>query len=169
MPMGLHPRRSVLFGLFVVFICSVSFAAQTTNTLPVSVMVMANCSLSSAALSFGSYDPIGANQISPLDGLATFQIACTKGANVIITLNNGVNSSNAVGATRAMTDGSGHYLSYELYSNPARNQIWSLTNPISFIPISSATLTETVYGRIPSGQNQAAGSYIDTVTISATF
>ena len=168
------------FIFFIKFIAMIPFiialsilksaiAATTGGTLPVSTLVTANCSLSSATMNFGNYDPITANASSPLPAVTTFQISCTKGANVTITLNKGLYGTYATGTTRAMSSGSGHYLSYELYSNPARSTVWNATSPVQFNSTSSNALTETVYGQIPAGQNAFAGSYSDTVTITATF
>jgi spore coat protein U-like protein len=164
-----HWLYSVVFFLISYLFPNLVFAAQSASTLPVSTVVTTNCSLSSTLLNFGNYDPIVANVNVPLDGVTTFQIACTKGAIVTITLNNGMYSGNATVTTRAMSDGNGHYLSYELYSDPSRSSIWNLANTIGYNPTSSAPLSKTVYGRIPAGQNQAAGNYIDTVIISAVF
>lgn len=147
----------------------VATAATVTGTLPVATLVSANCTLNSAVLSFGNYAPIGLNKTSPLDSSTSFQIACTKGANVVISMNNGLYSTNAQSASRAMTDGSQHYLSYELYTNSGHSNVWNTTNTLSYMSTSSAASSETVYGRIPAGQNPAAGNYTDMVTITATF
>ena len=140
-----------------------------TGTLPVSTSVSAVCSLYSATLNFGSYDPIGLNASASLDGATTFQISCTKGLNVVITMNGGQNSSHAQQTTRAMSDGSGNYLGYELYTNPGRSNVWTSTNSVNFVSTSYAMRTQTVYGRVPGSQNKPAGNYSDVVTITATF
>lgn len=155
---------TVFFG-----IPTTTIAATAGGTLPVSALVTANCSLSSTVMNFGNYDPITVNVNSPLPASTTFQIACTKGANVAITLNNGLYSANAAGTTRAMSSGNGHYLSYELYSDPGHSTVWSTATPVQFTSASSNALIETVYGQIPASQNAFAGYYSDTVTITATF
>jgi spore coat protein U-like protein len=157
-----------LFGFSAFIFINITYGSVVTDTLPISTIVSANCTLSSASLNFGRYNPIGENRSSPLDALTTFQISCTKGANITITMNNGLHAGNAEG-TRAMSDGSGNYLGYELYTNPGRSAIWSDTNPLSYVSSSSTVRTQTVYGRIQGGQNKPAGNYTDTVTITATF
>ena len=66
------------------------FAAVATSNLSVNTVVSSNCILSSAALSFGNYNPIGENKSGSLNAVTTFQVSCTKGANVSIFLNNGL-------------------------------------------------------------------------------
>jgi len=163
-------NKKNLITVIILFIISGKInATVSTGSLPISTIVSANCTLTSAVLNFGNYDPIHANISAPLNGTTTFQIACTKGSNAVISLNNGLNSSNAQGTTRAMSDGSGHYLSYELYSNSGRSNIWSNTNPVAYASTSSTAISEIIYGKIPAAQNSTAGNYIDTVTITATF
>lgn len=162
-------NKYVIGILIFILASAATYGSVVTGNLPVSTIVTANCSLNSASLNFGVYDPIGQHRSSSLDGLTTFQISCTKGAYVVITLNNGLHSANAQHSTRAMSNGLGDYLSYEIYTNPGHSNIWSSINPISYISPSSTVRTQTVYGRIPAGQNEPAGNYTDTVTITATF
>ena len=89
-------------------------AASTSTSLSVTASVNNNCTISTAALAFGAYDPVVTNASSPLDGTGTVTIACTKGATTTIGLGLG---SNASGSTRRMTDGSGNYLTYEAYQD----------------------------------------------------
>lgn len=163
-------NKKNLIAVILLFVFSEKINANlSTGSLPISTIVSSNCALTSAVLNFGNYDPIQANTSAPLNGTTTFQISCTKGTNALINLNNGLNSMNAIGATRAMSDGSGHYLSYELYSNSGRSTIWNSTNPVAYVSTSSTAISKIIYGKIPGGQNSTAGNYIDTVTITATF
>jgi spore coat protein U-like protein len=159
-------KYSIGIGILMLF--TPVYGSVVTDILPVSTMVSANCTLNSASLNFGTYDPIGVNLSASLDALTIFQISCTKGANVVITMNNGLHPGNGQ-STRAMSDGAGDYLAYELYTNAGRSNVWSNTNPISYVSPSSAVRTQTVYGRIQAGQNKPAGNYTDTVTVTASF
>jgi spore coat protein U-like protein len=159
-----------LIGLLLgLFSCQSSFSSIATDILPVTTLVSANCSMNSAVLNFGDYNPIGTNQHAPLDAMTTFVIMCTKGANVTVRLNNGLYAGNANQTTKAMSDGSGNYISYELYNNSGHSTVWNEVNPVTFISTSSSARNQAVYGRVPGGQNVAAGIYHDTVTITATF
>jgi spore coat protein U-like protein len=143
-------------------------AATATANLGVSATVTNNCTISTAAVAFGSYDPVVAHASTNLDGTGTLTVACTKGATSTIGLNLG---SNASGATRRMSDGATSYLSYELYQDAGRTTVWDggagLYNP-GAAPSKTAR-NFTVYGRVPSNQDVSAGSYNDTVVATVNF
>jgi spore coat protein U-like protein len=60
---------------------------------------------------------------------------------------------------------SGNYLNYKLFSDSTRNTEWTTAATIPGVDVG----TVSVYGRIPAGQNQPAGSYTDTVVATITF
>jgi spore coat protein U-like protein len=143
-------------------------AATATANLGVSATVTNNCTISTAALAFGSYDPVVAHASTNLDGTGTVTVACTKGASSTIGLGLG---SNAAGSVRRMTDGSSNYLTYELYSDASRTTVWNtaagLYNP--GVAPSKVARNFTVYGRVVSNQDVPAGSYNDTVVATVNF
>jgi spore coat protein U-like protein len=154
-----------------------AFAASKNSTFSVSATVVANCTISATDLAFGNYDPVVANNTGGADVYAnsTVTVACTKGApNVWIGLDAGANGASATGTTRAMTAGSSNFLSYELYAanpNPTPGSAWGNTQATgkSYVAASKAATAITVFGRIPKGQDAAAGAYADTVTATINY
>jgi spore coat protein U-like protein len=64
------------------------------------------------------------------------------------------------------------YLTYELYSDSVRSTVWGsgAGSGLSLTPAPSrAPRTFDVYGRIPSGQDVAVGSYSDSVVATINF
>src|SRR5262245_838396 len=96
-------------------------AATATANLGVSATVTNNCTISTGALAFGSYDPVVANASTNLDGTGTVSVACTKGTSATVGLGLG---SNASGSTRRMGDGGGNFLTYELYQDSGHTTVW---------------------------------------------
>jgi spore coat protein U-like protein len=143
-------------------------AASATASLDVSASVTNNCTISAAALGFGSYDPVVANAAGNLDGTGVVTVACTKGATATIGLGVG---NNASGSTRRLSDGSGNFLSYELYSNAGRTNIWNTTTGTlaTGAAPSKASRDFTVYGRIGPNQDVPAGAYSDSVVATVNF
>ena len=144
-------------------------AGSASASLSVSASVINNCTISTAALAFGSYDPVVANASSSLDATGTITVACTKGATSTLGLNLGGNAS---GSTRRLTDGSGNYLTYEMYQDSSRSTVWGNSGAALLTPAaapSKAARNFTVYGRIPSNQDVSAGSYTDSVTATVNF
>lgn len=145
-------------------------AGSSTGTLSVSASVVANCTVANQTLAFGSYDPV-TNLSTAATASATISVTCTKGSSsVSLAANNGLNNANATTpSTRALSDGSGDYLSYDLYTDSGYTTIWNTTNTFAPTFATSTAATETVYGRIPAGQSPKVGSYTDTVTMTVNF
>ena len=165
-------RNRIVLAAFAV----VSIAAQSrlsgqsaSASLAVSASVSKNCTISTAPVNFGAYDPVTANATAPLDGTGTVTITCTKGAPAKVGLNPG---SNGEGTTRRMSGSASAYLTYELYKDTTHSTVWGDTvdtaldvpaapnrNPRSF----------TVYGRVAAAQDATVGTYTDTVVATVNF
>ena len=138
-------------------------AATATATLSVSASISGACTVGGAALSFGAYSSASASTAN-----SAISVTCTNGTNATVSLSQGNNNNRVPSAgTRALANGA-NYLGYEIYTDNTLATVWNLA---SAQPIAStgAPITLTAYGRIPSGQNPATGSYNDTVTITVTF
>lgn len=122
----------------------------------------ANCSVSTAGLAFGAYDPFSA---VALDSAADVSIACDSSVSYSVSLSSGSGSY----AGRQLT-GAGDVLAYNLYANASRSTVWgdgsSGTVAVSGV---GSTAHQTVYGRIRAGQNPHFGSYADSVTVMVGF
>ena len=143
-------------------------ATSATANLAVSASVSNNCTITTAPLAFGGYDPIVTNDTADLDSTGTVTIACTKGATTTIALNTG---SHASGSTRRLSDGT-NFLTYEVYSDSGRSTIWGSSGANLLSPAaapSKASRNFTAYGRVVGGQDVPAGSYTDTVTATVNF
>jgi spore coat protein U-like protein len=151
-------------------------ALQGFSSFPVSAAVAAVCSISTAPLAFGNYDPIVANATTHLDINGSVTVTCTKGTQVYIELNPGTHAGNAAVTTRAMQSGVSDFLDYELFSENTLSTVWGLGNPgtggSGFAPAPAANRNPRVfpiYGRVPAGQDSAVGNYTDTVQATVNF
>ena len=161
--------RACVASAFVIALVAVAppvaNATTATANLTVTATVLSTCSVTAGSLAFGNYDPTSASNV---DQAGTFQVTCTKGTSATVGLDTG---SNASGSTRRMTDGT-DFLSYELYKEAARTNVWS-NSGLGLVSLAAApsntAQTLTVYGRISGSQNVGAGSYSDTVVITVTF
>jgi spore coat protein U-like protein len=143
--------------------------SSSTISVPVSATVISKCIVATAAIDFGTYDPVGANAAAPRDATGAVTSTCTRGAPTTIGLDAG---RSPAGAQRQMGDGAGHVLAYDLFQDAARAIPWgnagagllSAPGAASFAPRAF-----TVYGRIPAGQDAWAASYADTVTATVTY
>jgi spore coat protein U-like protein len=142
---------------------------QQSTSLTVSASVSKNCTITTAPVNFGAYDPVTANAAAPLDGVGTITVTCTKGAGVTLALNPG---SNPTGTTRRMVQGGTNYLIYELYTDPSHSTVWGDigNNPMTIVPAPNKNPRNfTVYGRVNQAQDATVGAYTDTVVATVVF
>lgn len=154
--------------------------------MPVSALALCvGCSCSADVgttnVSFGTYDPFGAN----LDVTGNVRVTCSGLVTLLphdipytIQLDKG--SYAASFNPRQMASGA-YRLNYNLYADSARGTIWGDgTGGTSTVPgtvqlpalgiIVTRYMDNTVYGRIPGSQTTVhAGSYIDTITVTVTY
>lgn len=161
---------ALLLGVVLFFVNRHVDTGQSTSSLTVTANVNARCIFQGGGgqLNFGEYDPIVVNASSPLDATGSFDVKCTKNITCQLGIDYGLNSPG--GTTRRLSSG-GVFLSYDIYKEASRANIWGPTGALR-VPYTATTsqyYTETVYGRIPGGQDVTAGSYTDTCVITADF
>ena len=145
------------------------FGQTQSTSLQVSANVVKNCTITTAPVAFGNYDSVTANATTPLDGIGTITVKCTKGAPAKVGLNTG---GNAQGTTRRMAGAAAEYLTYELYKEAGRATIWGNTDTTGLdIPAAPNQTPRnfTVYGRVAQAQEAAVGAYTDTVVATVNF
>ena len=147
-----------------------SYAATTTATMTVSSSVATACTMTTGDLTFGTYDPTGAN----VDGTATITSTCTLGGGAVITLSQGGNAD--TGSTdgvplRQMADGANR-LKYHLYGDTDRAGVFGNTAGTGqAVAGTGVAATTTVYGRIVQTENTTTppGTYSDSVLVTLTY
>jgi spore coat protein U-like protein len=151
-----------------------SYAAPGTNTatLQVSADIQATCEVSTTAVAFSTYDPVGANKTTPLDNSGgKVTMTCTTGAIPKVALNLGLW---AVTTQRNMKGGTGaDLLAYNLYQPGGFTAAWGSTvgtDTVVGTTGDGASHDLVINARIPAGQNTVpTGTYADTVTVNVTF
>jgi spore coat protein U-like protein len=146
-------------------------SADDTDNLTVSASVAESCTISGNNLGFGAYNTITGAAVT---GSATIAVACTTGTETTVTLGEGENEHSGSlpeAPLRQMTDGSGHFLGYSLYSDTQRLVPWGDTvlTGKGYIAASSASANLTVFGRITASQDVPAGAYGDSVVATIAF
>ena len=148
-------------------------AATATSNLSVTASVTANCTIATAPVAFGAYDPVSANATTALNGTGTVNVTCTNGATTTVTLGQGANpggGSTAAAPARRLKDGGTDLLTYSLYSDTGRTVVWGDTAGTGVAHTGTGALAAlTVYGAVDPGQNVPAGNYSDTVVATITF
>ncbi len=160
-----------------------AFATSQTSNVTINSTVQQSCTTftSAGALTFSpNYDVFSSTAPTGNTSLTT---NCTKGAAVSFSVDGGGHAgSGSISGDRALTDGSSHYLSYELASDSGFTSPWQFTtgggtgqNQTGLGNTTGEKMTLSIYGRIPAGQDAYVGStattllYQDTVVASVNY
>ena len=128
------------------------------------------CDVSTSGLAFGIYSPASA---ANRDTTGSVLITCNGNIRAELSLSVGNGTGASYSGGRKMTVSGGiATLTYNLYTNPARTQVFgdgtdtSVTQQIN----GNKSFSQPVYGRIPGAQRSAlSGSYVDTVVITIEY
>ena len=148
------------------------YAGSSTSTMNVSVSVEHSCSIEASPMAFGAYNGVVENASTALEATATLETTCTSGAGALVTINSGASAGSGLAdePVRRMTAGEGQFLSYQVYSDIARNTVWGNTVPTGVaLTGTGVPQTLTLYGSIPSAQLAAQGVYSDQVYVTITY
>ena len=151
--------------------------AVCAGLLPALATGAVSCTVSSTGPVFGVYNPLSA---TPTYANSQIQASCTLVSGGATTVN--MVSSYSAGnsgsyAMRYMLSGTNR-LNYNLFFDAAYTQIRGDGTGGSQTGGASLTLTtanrtqsttSTIYGRIPAGQDVAAGAYTDTIVVTITY
>lgn len=163
-----------------VFASAPALATSNTQSLTVNGSVTQSCTTLSSAqtLTFPAYD-FQANASTPDDaGPVSYTTQCTKGSSVAFSVDGGANFAHTSGTRAMKSGGTNDYLNYGLFQDSARGTAWAFdsstgagSNGPTLNPTSKTqTLTLTIYGRVPAGQDvSVASDYTDAVTVAINY
>lgn len=157
------------------------WAGTGTSTLTAQTSINTNCTISTAAITFGNYNPIGTNLTNDLNATGSVSITCVKGTAPTIGLSLGNNASSSVRRLFDVT--ASDYLTYELYQPPNNltgtactfpgTTVWGTSGANLLSPgaaLNKTTRTYNICGTVAKAQNPSIGvSYSDTVVATVNF
>ena len=124
-----------------------------------------SCTVSATGLNFGTYDVFSAFNT---DSTGIITVSCTSPWPVV-TISVGPSNSGGFNPRKMKNSSSTNTLNYNIFTDSAMSSIWgdgtSGTQTVIHSP-NKKTVPETLYGRIPPGQDISAGLYIDTLTVT---
>jgi len=130
----------------------------------------AECSITGVTpVNFGSYLPLSSQ---PDDSTGSISIFCNRRTSVLITLGVSANSG-GFNPRRMANPARGDFLNYNLYRDVSRTQIWGNGTQGTYVVNATVrkneTLTFTIYGRVPGGQDAGVGSFSDGLVITLMY
>jgi len=139
-------------------------------TLDVSAEVKASCIAATTPVAFGQVDVTAA---TAFNGNGVLNMTCTNGTSWAVSADAG-QGTGATLADRRMSNGDGNLLSYVLYTDSSRTQIWGdgvNEATTTFADVGTGTLqSKTIYAKVPGGQTSLpAGTYDDIVNLTVSY
>ena len=153
--------RKITLGLAAVAaaVSAPAFAATTSGTVDVTLNVDNACSLTTAAIDFGTVTDFAAARTA--NSLTTLR--CTPNAVALVTVNSG---NNVTGSQRRLRQGATtNYIDYNV--TDAGGTAWP-TAGVSFTG-TGADVSLGLRGVVPVQAAKPAGSYADLLTITVTY
>lgn len=155
------------------------FAALAASTIGATAGAATDCTMSTAGVAFGSYDPLLATNTDATGELVLTCVHASGGAervNYTIALSAGRSGSYAQRELRSGTSA----LKYNLYDSVARTRIWGSGLGGTSVVGGSFTVgpgqgngrrqaIHPIYGRVPPLQGVVPGSYNDTILVTLAF
>jgi spore coat protein U-like protein len=131
----------------------------------VTAHVSKHCSISATNLIFPDYTQ------AQLDAQSQISVTCTDATPWDVGLDGGRYPGGTI-ARRSMSGPGPSQLDYQLYSDPARTNVWGDRVGNDTVSGTGNGIPQRldVYGRIPAGQDRVRdGGYVDTITATITF
>ncbi|WP_273860339.1 Csu type fimbrial protein [Photobacterium sp. GSS17] len=181
------PYRFTVLTVALLCLSSNSFSASVSGTINVNISLEAGCVINGnntldgdsaidfGTLNFGSVPTVFVQQDSAVTGGAANGIAvvCSSGVTPSFAIASGNNDGSIVGGVgngnHTMSDGSGNYVDYAIFSDPARsNRIENNTSILMAVFTDTTPQTIELYGRA-YGTSNVAGSYSDTLNVTLSW
>lgn len=162
--------KSKLICALLLLSASTAHAADATANLSVTASVLGACVVVTLPVAFGLYDPTAVTDNTA--GTGTVTVTCTLGTPYTVSLDAGANESTTGDVTtRRMLANTSDFLSYQLYKEVGRTNVWgdTVTNKLDGQTGTGLPQLLSVYGTIPKNQNAAVGTYLDTVLVTVTY
>ena len=123
------------------------------------------CTVATSPVQFNAYSSIS---LALSDGIGEVRVSCDAILPYTVKLDPGMNSGGAFIPRRMRRTGGSDTLTYSLFRDTARTEVWGDGTGSTYMQAGSGTgipTVHTAYGRTPGQQTVPAGTYQDTVTV----
>ena len=141
-------------------------AGTSTVQQTVKAQVSPSCTVTyGTAMAFGNLTATPALAVTQADATGTLTVFCPNGVGYSVVAGDG----NNYGSGWRMVNGSGQYVTYQLYSDPARGTAFARTgNSLSYVA-NGGIQTLTGSGRVPAQTAGGVGNFTDSVSFTVTY
>lgn len=154
-------------GVQVAGVCVLYETGNKNVDVTISLTVNKDCKINAPNVSFGT--AALASQFGQVS--QAVQVDCTKNATYKVSFTSG--NSGASRPWRAMSDGNGHTLQYNIYQSDGTT-IWDQTNPVTSAQVGTGATTpaqmQSYVAKVNTAQTTPpAGTYTDNVSVVISF
>jgi spore coat protein U-like protein len=132
-----------------------------------------SCLVAATGVNFGVYNPLSG---APNAATGTVTVTCDVLVGVLASWTVALNTGNSGSFSPRRLGSGASQLTYNLYTSAAYSSIWgdgsgttTLVSDQRSLIVGSNISSYTVYGRIPAGQDAAAGTYLDTIVVTVDY
>ena len=155
-------------------------AATVTGSINSTLTLISACQVNGSsgtsglnfgALNFGTQDAlfVTANAQVLGGGGGAMSILCSAGTVPVIKVRAGLHDGQSSGGTRALADGSGNFVPYDLYTDAGRTALLAVDDTITLPTSTGAAQTVNLYGKAVGKAGLPAGVYSDTISVELSF
>ncbi|OLF53131.1 spore coat U domain-containing protein [Pseudomonas chlororaphis] len=155
-------------------------ATTVTGQITSSLILTSSCQvngvggssgLNFGALNFGTTDSLFTQASAQVlgGGGGALSILCSSGTSPTVKVRAGAHDGQSAGGTRALADGSGNFVPYDLYTDSGHSQILAIDGVINLSASTGVAQTVNIYGKAVGKAGLPAGTYTDTVAVELTF
>lgn len=139
---------------------------------------VADCTISTAGVAFGNYDPL---DTTSTDATGNLTVLCThvSGGATRVNYSVALSAGSSGNYTQRWMRSGTSILNYNLFDSAARTRVWGsgtggttrVTGSLLVNPGANRIreASHPIYGRIPAMQAVATGNYTDTILVTLTF
>ncbi|MFJ7794992.1 spore coat U domain-containing protein [Pseudomonas sp. NPDC096950] len=157
-------------------VAATTVTGQITSSLTLISSCQVNGAGGSSGLNFGALNFGTANSLFTTadaqvlgGGGGALSILCSSGTTPTVKVRAGSHDGLSTGGTRALADGSGNFVPYDLYTDSGHSQILAIDGVINLAASTGVAQTVNIYGRAVGKAGLPAGVYSDTVAVELTF
>ncbi len=168
----------VVVAMLVMGVANVAWGGTTTgqvnSTMTLTAACQVNGSTSSSGVNFGT---LNFGSQTTLFNTATAQVnggsgaiavQCSPGAGAVLTFQAGQHDAQVSGGSRAMANGSGKFIPYDIYSDAGYSSVLASGATVN-ITEDGTTQTVNIYGRAVGVAGLTPGTYTDVIAVQLNF
>jgi spore coat protein U-like protein len=159
---------------------SAQAATTVTGQITSSLILTSSCQVNGAsgssnlnfgALNFGTTNSLFTAATGQVlgGGGGALSILCSSGTTPSVKVRAGANDGKSPGGSRALFDGVGNYVPYDLYTDAGHSQLLAIDGVINLSASTGVAQTVNIYGQAMGKAGLPAGTYTDTIAVELTF